>query len=199
MSNFWNELKNLFRKNVLNDAEETSDEIDISYPEEIPTDERFVTNYTKAGGNFFYCENMKIASQYLKTILENEKLGPLICFDENLQKWLTQLGVFHIHGVSATADSCLIKCISLNAFNGSIILSSKDLGGRFPKDLPHTFIVFARLSQIENNLKDAMIKINRSKESVGSITSIGGTDIAHHTNLENSLKPKIYLLLLEDE
>ncbi|MGP2570268.1 hypothetical protein ACT4R9_06670 [Ornithobacterium rhinotracheale] len=199
MSNFWEGFKSLFRKNSFSEAEEDSHEIDISYPEEISTEERFVTNFTSAGGHFLYCESLKVASSYLKEILEKDRLGPIVCFDEQLQKWLMQLGIYYLKSISPAADSCFIKCISLNAFNGSIVLSSKDLGGRFPKDLPQTFIVFSRFSQIEKSLKDAMIKINRNKENTGSITSIGGTNIDHHSNLENSLKPKIYLLLLEDE
>lgn len=52
MSNFWEGFKSLFRKNSSSEAEEDSHEIDISYPEEISTEERFVTNFTSAGGIF---------------------------------------------------------------------------------------------------------------------------------------------------
>ncbi|MBV7441324.1 LUD domain-containing protein [Weeksellaceae bacterium TAE3-ERU29] len=198
MSNFWGKIKNLFQSNV--SEEDTYDEIDISYPEEIPLDEKFANLFIKAGGHFLYCETISIAAEYVKNIVLSEKISRMICFDPKLQRILNTLGVNYIEYPSASADCSFVGCESLVAYNGSIVLSSHQRGGRGINELPNTFIVFSNPSQIEVNLKDAMTTINKNKSGhlPNGITSIGGVD-ANQLDGENTQKPIIYLLLVEDE
>ena len=198
MSNFWDKIKNFFQPEL--SEEDTHDEIDISYPEEIPLDEKFANYFISAGGHFLYCETISTAAEYLKKIISSEQISRMICFDPELQKILNTLGVNYIEHPSASADCSFIGCESLVAYNGSIVLSSHQRGGRGIGELPNTFIVFSRPSQIEVNLKDAMTTINRNKSGrlPSGITSIGGVD-ANQLEEENNEKPTIYLLLVEDE
>lgn len=198
MSNFWDKIKNIFQPNVSED--DTYDEIDISYPEKTPLDEQFANLFIRAGGNFLYCETVSIAAEYVKNIILSEKISRMICFDPELQKILNALGVNYIEYPSASADCSFIGCESLVAYNGSIVLSSHQRGGRGINELPNIFIIFSTPSQIEINLKDAMTTINKNKSGhlPSGITSIGGVDI-NQLDEENVQKPTIYLLLVENE
>lgn len=198
MPNFWNKIKSFFQPEIPEDNE--LEEIDISYPEELPLDEKFVSLFTQGGGSFLYCETLAIAAKYLNEIVRSEQICRIICFDKGLQKILNTLGINYIEHPSASADASFIGCESLVAYNGSVVLSYHQSGGRNVKDLPNTFIVYATLSQIEPTLKDAMtsIKKNKSDNIPSGITSIGGIS-TNQLEEENIIKPLIYLLLVEDE
>lgn len=197
MSNFWGKLKEFFQPEGQQDKEDT--EIDLSYPEEIPLDEKFADYFVKGGGHFLYCENIQTAIKYLHQIIQNERLSRLVCFDEKLQKILNTLSLHYIDYPSASADGCFIGCESLIAYNGSVMISSHQSGGRSIGELPNTYVIYATPNQIEENLKEAMTTINRNKSGrlPNGITSIGGVD-ASQIKEENAQPPRIFLLLVEE-
>lgn len=193
MSNFWTKIKNLFASEQKDDNED----IDLSYPEEIPLDEKFASFFSEAGGNFLYCESSQVALNSLKRIIHQENISRFICFDTDLQKMLSNVGAHYINYPSATADFNFIHCESLISYNGSIMLSSDITGGRKISELPENYIVYAKHNQIVDNLSEAMQILNRTKTNnlPSGITSIGGVD-ANPMNGKISTK-NIYLLLVE--
>lgn len=193
MSNLWNRLKELFQP----EDEDDDQDIDLSYPAELPLDEKFAKFFSEAGGHFLYCENQQAALVYLKQIIEQEQISRFICFDDALQKMLNTVGANFINYPSATADFNLVHCESLISYNGSIMLSSDKTGGRKIAELPDSYIVLAYHKQIVDNLSEAMQILNRTKTNnlPSGITSIGGVD-ANPMNGKISTK-NIYLLIVE--
>lgn len=193
MNNLWNKIKEIFHP----EQEDDDEELDMSYPVELPLDEKFANFFSEAGGNFLYCEDNKAALSYLKQIIAQEQISRFICFDDDLKKMLTQVGANHIDYPSATADFNFVHCESLISYNGSIMLSSDTTGGRKISELPDNYIVYARYNQIVDNLSEAMQILNRTKTQnlPSGITSIGGVD-ANPMNGKISTK-NIYLLIVE--
>lgn len=193
MTNFWNKIKEMFQP----EPEDTDDDIDLSYPVEMPLDEKFAKYFSEAGGHFLYCDDQQEVLQYLKTIIDQENIGRFICFEKELQKMLMVVGGNHIDYPSASADFNFISCESLISYNGSIMLSSDITGGRKISELPDNYIVYAHHDQIVDNLSEAMQILNRTKTNnlPSGITSIGGVD-ANPMNGKISTK-NIYLLIVE--
>lgn len=193
MSNLWNKIKDLF----VPTQEDEDEDIDLSFPAEMPLDEKFASYFSEAGGHFLYCESPQVVNANLKQIILQENISRFICFDSDLQKILIQVGANHIDYPSATADFNFIRCESLISYNGSIMLSSDITGGRKISELPDSYIVYAHHNQIVDNLSEAMQILNRTKTNnlPSGITSIGGVD-ANPMNGKISTK-NIYLLLVE--
>ncbi|MDO5510811.1 MAG: hypothetical protein Q4F57_08950 [Weeksellaceae bacterium] len=195
MQSFWDKIKGMISRPK---EEPEDEELDISYTEKVPTDEEFVKNFTNSGGHFFYCENKQELRKYLKEIVTNENIARFVCFDEKLQKFLGEINVAYQSHPSAIAEYSFVGCEGLIAFNGSIMLSSHNLGGRKITEMADNFVIFATTSQFHENSSGAMSHINRTRTGAlpSGITSIGGRDSKPIENLPNS--KYIYLLLLEE-
>lgn len=193
MAKLWNKIMNIFQ------AEEDvkQEELDLSVPVDQPLDEKFADLFTKSGGHFLYCENQNQVLDYLSKIIESENISRFICFDEELQSKLNSVGGNYINYPSATADFNFLKCESLIAFNGSVMLSSDVTSCRKLHELSDNFIIYASYKEIVRNTSEALQVINSSKsENLPSgITSIGGVD-ADAMGGQTSTK-NIYLLLVE--
>jgi len=83
----------------------------------------------------------------------------------------------------------------LIAFDGKIMLSYNNILHFDNQMLPEKIIIMANVSQIVEDLSEAMSKIKR-KDNIKNLTSISGGK----SNLDNPHKkyPKLFLLLLED-
>lgn len=195
MASFWDKFKNIFQSFR---EEESDEEIDVSYPKEIPLDERFVDYFVRGGGHFFYCEDKEEARAHFIEILENTDIDKVVCFDKNLQLLLKSLGVNFIDYPSSLADANFIGCEGLIAYNGAIMLSGNQTGGRKITDLCDYFIIYATTDQIHKNLTDAMQYIKRKNEGnyPTGITTIGGINTSELD--ETPENQEIFLLLVEN-
>ena len=193
MPNFWEKIKNLLQP----DGNQEEEEIDLSISKDVALDEKFAKFFSEAGGHFLYCETKSEALSYLNKIIDSEGISRFICFEDDLQKMLNNIGANFINYPSATADFNFVACESLIAYNGSIMLSSDKTAGRKISELPENYIVFANYSQIVDNLSAAMQILNRTKTDKlpSGITSIGGVD-SNPMNGQTSTK-NIYLLIVE--
>ncbi|TRZ41451.1 LUD domain-containing protein [Robertkochia solimangrovi] len=169
----------------------------------LPTDEKFTINFKKNGGKFLYCDSLEEVHDCFRNILaENQwNTDQVCCLDVNLG---SKFKPFHLEKRSNCrgANLFLSTCENLVADNGSILISSNQIGESKLNDLPDNFIVFATTSQLIDNIGEGLRGI-KSKNKNQIPTNI--TTIKHFNHKEEkdfltygSSAKNLYLLLLED-
>lgn len=158
-------------------------------------DYKFAQLFTHSGGFFNYCADEAEALQVLNQILKIEDINSVFCCDKDLQNFLNVVKVPFTRDLEFSNDAALITCEYLIAYDGRIMLSHNNILHYHSSRLPSKIIIMANVSQIVNNLNDAMGKIKRTG-NIKNLTSISGNhsklDTATHNNT------KLFLLLLED-
>ncbi len=165
----------------------------------IALDELFATSFNAGGGHFLYCENINEALKNLFQIIQYEKIDPIICVDPTLQQYLHQININYTTDPSTQPKGfSFLKCEFLCAFDGSIMLSSHQTGGRKVEEFPLNFIIWANASQFANNLSDGLQKLRSLKKDnlPSNITCIRGKDMHSFSSIPNA--KNIYLLLVDD-
>ncbi len=187
-----------FKKFLAPEASDDSDEILDQNRKKEPNDEKFARLFNMAGGYFFYSADKQEALENLKNIADNQQIGRVICFDSELQTYLNTLGIRYIDYPSASSDFSFITCEALIAFDGSVMLSFDQTGGRKLSELPDNFIVFASPKQILPNSSEALHVLKRKKKDKlpGNITCIRGKEMHNMDDIPNA--KNIYLLLVEE-
>ena len=172
----------------------------------LPIDERFTINFKANGGKFLYCENIDEVNENLKLILdENNWNGDnVMMFDENLAQ-IFKTHSLNISNSSANCNYFLSTCEYLISNDGTILLSSNQIGEQKIINLPENFILIARTSQIVKDKRDALHGINWGSQTVKptNISTIKYFDLNIKSddilkNYGNSNSKNLYLLLLED-
>jgi len=159
--------------------------------------DRFVHFFEYLGGYFSRClseEHIKVA---LRKILRQENLYRAFCCEEELQKILTALKFKYTEDLNDLGmnDVALISCECLIAFDGRILLSYNNIR-HFPVSLlPEKIIIVANVSQIEENLNNAMMKVKR-RGIFRNITSISGN--ISELDFPGRKNNKLFLLLVHD-
>ena len=162
-------------------------------------DEIFATNFNAGGGHFLFCDNNDEAFQNLKEIVKYENVTELICLDKQLQQILTSIDVPFVEKPSDSRYTLsFLNCEFLIAFDGSIMLSAHQTCGRNIDDFPTNFIIYARPSQLVENVGAALQKLRTLKKDnlPSKITSIRGKNMHKFPNVQNA--KNIYLLLVEE-
>ncbi|MGV0955401.1 hypothetical protein ACTS91_02965 [Empedobacter falsenii] len=200
----WKAIKNLLKKATEKSAENSDDNhIDLFHPnyadQKISMDEVFATNFNVGGGHFLFCDNIEEASQNLKEIVNYENVTELICPDPRLQQILNSVNIpFVENPCDSRYTLSFLSCEFLIAFDGSIMLSAHQTYGRNIADFPSNFIIYARPSQLVENVSVALQKLRTLKKDnlPSKITSIRGKNMHKFPNVDNA--KNIYLLLVED-
>lgn len=158
-------------------------------------DYKFAQLFTHSGGFFNYCADEAEALQTLNQIIKIEGINSVFCCDKDLQGFLNVVKINHTPELESRNDAAFITCEYLIAYDGRIMLSHNNILHYHSSRLPGKIIIMANVSQIVNNLNDAMGKIKRTG-NIKNLTSISGNhsklDAAAHNNT------KLFLLLLED-
>ena len=191
MSIFKNIIKSFFP--FSDENEEVSDVIIEHKNEHI--DEKFVRNFSNGGGYFNYCRGEKEALITLNKIIKTEKIKKVLCFDEDLKKFLDIIEIPSVRKITPDIDASFITCEYLAANNGNFVLTENNISYYQSGALPKIRIIMAHVSQIIPTLEDAMQRFKRNGKVRKNITSIGGAD---HLVSKNDDKNKYFLLLLED-
>lgn len=168
-----------------------------------PLDLRFVKRYSASGGKFLYCQSEPEALDYLRHIRRESALDGIYNQDASLQDFLKKAQLVLTEQISQ-ADAFCCGCEWLVAFNGGVMLTGQQTLGRKLSELPDTFIVIARTSQITENLRSALTGIRQryGRELPSQITTLKGPkkveeiDESDTTSVTNK---EIYLLLMEDQ
>lgn len=194
----WKAIKKFINKINQTSTPETEDETsDLIFKKTVSVDELFATNFNAGGGHFLYCGNRAEMVENLNEIIKYENVENIICIDEHLQNTLEQHHInFQIHPTKDSRFSFL-TCEYLIGYDGSIMLSSDQTGGRKIDDFPDNFIIYATPFQLVNNVSEALQKIRHSKkESLpNNITCIRGKNMHDFGSIPNA--KNIYLLLVE--
>ena len=200
----WKAIKNLLKKathqSENNDEENQIDLFHPNYSENnLSMDEVFATNFNAGGGHFLFCDNIEEASKNLKEIVNYENVTELICPDPRLQQILNSVNIpFVENPCDSRYTLSFLSCEFLIAFDGSIMLSAHQTYGRNIADFPSNFIIYARPSQLVENVSVALQKLRTLKKDnlPSKITSIRGKNMHKFPNVDNA--KNIYLLLVED-
>lgn len=158
-------------------------------------DYKFAQLFTHSGGFFNYCADEAEALQTLNQILKIEGVNSVFCCDKDLQNFLNVVKMSHTPQLEVANDAAFITCEYLIAYDGRIMLSHNNILHYHSSRLPSKIVVMANVSQIVNNLNDAMGKIKRSG-NIKNLTSISGNHSKLDTATNNNTK--LFLLLLED-
>ncbi|MCI3938078.1 lactate utilization protein [Chryseobacterium aahli] len=158
-------------------------------------DYKFAQLFTHSGGFFNYCADEAEALQTLNQILKIEGVNSVFCCDKDLQNFLNVVKISHTPQLETVNDAAFITCEYLIAYDGRIMLSHNNILHYHSSRLPSKIVVMANVSQIVNNLNDAMGKIKRSG-NIKNLTSISGNHSKLDTATNNNTK--LFLLLLED-
>ncbi|SHK98876.1 LUD domain-containing protein [Chryseobacterium polytrichastri] len=158
-------------------------------------DYKFAQLFTHSGGFFNYCADEAEALQTLQQIVKIEGMNNIFCWDKELQSFLNVVKTPYTSDFEHSNDAAFITCEYLIAYDGRIMLSHNNILHYHSSRLPNKIIIMANVSQIVNNLNDAMGKIKRNG-NIKNLTSISGNqsklDTSSHANT------KLFLLLLED-
>ncbi|WP_415325178.1 LUD domain-containing protein [Chryseobacterium sp. MMS23-Vi53] len=158
-------------------------------------DYKFAQLFTHSGGFFNYCADEAEALQTLNQIIKIEGIHNVFCWDKDLQNFLNVVKSPYTSELQSENDAAFITCEYLIAYDGRIMLSHNNILHYHSSRLPNKIIIMANVSQIVNNLNDAMGKIKRNG-NIKNLTSISGgqskLDPSSNTNT------KLFLLLLED-
>jgi L-lactate dehydrogenase complex protein LldG len=138
----------------------------------------FVNKLQENGGNFVYCENEMDFTEKIKLLLKDKKWENIFSLDEKLISLLTGAGINVKHSEEEFNDQIagITRCDFLIARFGSVMVSSALASGRKMFVFPETHIVFATMSQIVNELKDAIKGMKKKYPSKlpSQITVISG-------------------------
>ena len=157
-------------------------------------DYKFAQLFTHSGGFFNYCADEAEALQTLHQILKIEGVNNIFCLDKELHNFLNVLKTPYTTELQHSNDAAFITCEYLIAFDGRIMLSANNILHYHSSKLPEKIIIIANVSQIVNNLNDAMSKIKRNG-NIKNLTSISGGQNKLDATAPNN---KLFLLLLED-
>lgn len=158
-------------------------------------DYKFAQLFTHSGGFFNYCADEAEALQTLNHILKIEDIKSVFCWDYDLKNFLDVVKIPYTTELELFNDCAFITCEYLIAYDGRIMLSHNNILHYHSSRLPQKIIIMANVSQIVNNLNDAMGKIKRNG-NIRNLTSISGDNSKLDTpNKDNT---KLFLLLLED-
>ncbi|MFZ4930681.1 MULTISPECIES: LUD domain-containing protein [unclassified Chryseobacterium] len=158
-------------------------------------DYKFAQLFTHSGGFFNYCADEAEALQTLNQIIKIEGIGNLFCWDKELQNFLNVVKSTYTSELQPSNDAAFITCEYLIAYDGRIMLSHNNILHYHSSRLPDKIIIIANVSQIVNNLNDAMGKIKRNG-NIKNLTSISGSQSKMDSSANSNVK--LFLLLLED-
>ncbi|MCG2793457.1 MAG: lactate utilization protein [Weeksellaceae bacterium] len=158
-------------------------------------DYKFAQLFTHSGGFFNYCADESEALQTLNQIIKIEQVNKVFCWDQDLRNFLDVIHTAYSPELTEENDAAFITCEHLIAFDGRIMLSHNNILHYHSSRLPSKIIIMANVSQITNNLNEAMMKVKRAG-NLKNLTSISGS----HSKLDTANKDntKLFLLLLED-
>lgn len=166
----------------------------------------FAENFTKAGGKFIYCENEEEAVQAIADLAQQMKMDTILCRESDLQAMLSKAGLKSSVDFDAFKEkgAGITSCEALIARSGSILVSSRQSGGRKMNAYPDTHIVLAKTSQLLAEIADGLEHIKtkygvRMPSMISLITGPSRTADIEKTLVMGVHGPRdLFLILIED-
>ncbi len=157
----------------------------------------FATNFTRRGGTLYYCHNEADISLRIKEIQHQHNNISICCGSENLVNFLESLGI---------SDTCLSDpdkrfplgatlCEALVAWQGGIVISSKQVLGTTMPALTDSTIVLAFTSQVVADFEAAYERMKLLyNEMPDQLMVTNPSSYAYRKGTQ-----KLFLILIEDE
>ena len=169
----------------------------------MPTDEKFLSNFKINGGKFLYCITLDEVFGALDNILiENDWYETDVSCNNELLKSKFSGYNLNFEGDIRSSSFFFSTCESLIANNGSILFSSNQLKEIRLSNYPKNIIVFATTSQLIEDIGDGLrnIKMKCNGNIPNNITAIKNFNVRDENNFMSygSSSKNLYLLLLED-
>ena len=171
--------------------------------EKPPIDELFMINFKKNGGKFISCDDKDEWLETFDSILKENSWKNQPIYTHEIERDRTFLKDLNLNfTANKNAELLVGNCEYLIANNGAILVCSKQIGEGKLIDLPHSFIIYARTSQLLESLDHGLQLINRKYHShiPASITALKTFEEKSDSDFLSygSTQKNLYLLLLED-
>ncbi|HXA02689.1 MAG TPA: lactate utilization protein [Cytophagaceae bacterium] len=166
----------------------------------------FAENFVKAKGEFIYCEDLTDFENSISSLVKIRGLEKIFLLEPVLEEMLLKARI----PVSNTEENFLgsnigiTSCESLVARTGSLIVSSKNPGGRRIGIYPPVHIVIAYTSQIVEDIKDGLSAIKKKYNGampsmISLVTGPSRTSDIEKTLVMGAHGPKELILFLIDD
>lgn len=178
----------------------------IYSPMEDGNDLMFAETFSNSGGKFIYCENREELVENITALAAQLKAKTFLCMEEEIKELLSSAGLECSAEIEKFKEggAGITGCEALVARSGSILVSSKQAGGRKLNVFPDIHIVVGNTSQLVSEIADGM-ELIRTKYGVRlpsmttMITGPSRTADIEKTLVMGAHGPReLYLLLLED-
>jgi len=166
----------------------------------------FAQEFTKASGKFIYCESFEEFLGNLGILIKENQWESIFCREEDLFEQLQSANVPYKHTEEDFKKTLvgLSSCEALIARLGSIMVSSRQSGGRRINAYPEIHIVFAYTSQLVADIKDGIktLQGKYNKKLPSMITFITGP--SRTADIEKTLvmgahgSKELYLFFIDD-
>ncbi len=194
-------MKNIFSALFSKSVDKASSESVQSESNFLPNtkvfyDEEFAKKFIANGGVFHYCENDDIANDFLYKIIKSNAFENVLCLNNKFNNVFKSLNLVYSNS-KTNADVLFIECEGLIAFDGSILISSNQIGFYKLHELPENIIVWSDINQIFRNSSEGLQQMRKKYEDKipSNITSLRGKQTDEITN--NAISKNIFLILRE--
>lgn len=178
-------------------AEPPQDALDITFAEA----------FSKANGKFIYCANTTELSNALFALLKERGIKSLFCGEDFFDGLLEEFGIacFYDTVDIFRCEASLTTCEVLISRTGSIVVSSRQGGGRKGFIIPAVHIVIASSRQLVSDIKGAFQFLYRRygaswPSMITFVTGPGFTADMEKKIVQGAHGPKdIFLFLLDAE
>lgn len=176
------------------DSEQKNEHFDNSQP----LDVNFAKQFTQRGGSFIYCADQQAVNAYIAQLMEENQWENCYCDNSELKKVLDTLQLKYQDNKLKEANVIVSNCEYLIAFNGSVMISSKQSNNKKIDILPENHIIVAYTSQIVKNLSEGLRGINiKYKSNIPSLITTIRNECERNKQTHSGPK-NLYLLLIED-
>jgi L-lactate dehydrogenase complex protein LldG len=170
-------------------------------------DVSFAEAFSKVNGNFLYCADYEELSNLVSALLKEKNISKVFCGEPLFHGLLDEKTLHCIKDWKDFEESqaALTSCEVLVSRLGSIVMSSKQGGGRRSFSFPPVHIVVATTKQLVWDIKNAFQFLNKkyAGELPSMITFVTGpsrTADIEKTLVHGAHGPKeLYLFLVENQ
>lgn len=128
-------------------------------PSDLSKEEQFASEFIKLGGKFLFCDNEKELTDNIHALYDSLGWTEILCSEEHLLEVFQTNKIDFVKPVdpqNSSADACITGCELLVARTGSTLFTSKQNYGRIAPVYYPVHIIVAYVSQIVNDLPDAL-------------------------------------------
>ena len=172
-----------------------------------PVEELFAKVFTKAGGQFVFCESELDFIENIISLAEQKGWKKFFCLENSITTLMDQCSFPYEKKENENFEEGMVgitRCEALVARLGTVMVSSRQQSGRRMVVIPTTHLVLAYTSQLVMELKDALQLIrNRYADQfpsqVAAITGPSRTADIEKTLVTGAHGPKeIFVFLVDD-